>query len=113
MIKNLVIVLTLALSGCSVLDTITPSGPQVNTNAQVGKENTQQVVANQTNTNVQGDQKTSQVDAQSVQSLEIANQEVPTLFLVLFALGWILPGPREIYKEIKSWFVKDKKDANT
>jgi len=107
--RVLILCILLLLSGCSTLSNLAPSGPQVNTNAQVGAENTQQVVANQSNTNVQGDQKTSQVDAQSVSEVRISNTTIDPLVLLLLVLGWLLPSPGEMYKEVKSWFRKDKK----
>jgi len=48
------------LQGCSALGLVKAvlpgnSGTNVNANAQVGKENTQQVVANQQNTKIEGE----------------------------------------------------------
>lgn len=61
-------------------------GPTVNSNAQVGKENTQQVVATQENT---------EISAASVVQNEI--QDIPPWVMLLLILGWILPSPKEIW----------------
>lgn len=60
-------------------------GTDVNTNAQVGAENTQQIVANQT---------TETITAQSVVQQQI--QDIPPWVMLLLILGWLLPSPNEI-----------------
>lgn len=37
---------------------------------------------------------------------EINNQNIPPWMYCLGILGWMLPSPQEIYREIKSWFTK-------
>jgi len=87
MIKALI--LAVFLTGCSALSALSPlsGGPQVNANAQVGKENTQQVVANQEQTDIV---------AESV--IQNTIQDVPPWVMLLLILGWVLPSPQEIWK---------------
>lgn len=84
-----VLLLSVLLTGCSTLGMLNPlggGGPTVNSNAQIGKENTQQVVANQENT---------EISAASVVQNEI--QDIPPWVMLLLILGWILPSPKEIW----------------
>ena len=83
-----VLLLSIFLTGCSTLGAISSlgGGPTVNSNAQVGKENTQQVVASQENT---------EISAASVVQNEI--QDIPPWVMLLLILGWILPSPKEIW----------------
>lgn len=79
----------LLLQGCSALDVLSAvnpfsSGTEVNANAQIGAENTQQVV---------GVQET--ITAQSVVQQEI--QDIPPWVMLLLILGWLLPSPNEIF----------------
>ena len=86
--KYLLLVGVLFLTGCSALDFIPnpfDGGTDVNTNAQVGAENTQQIVANQ-----------ETITAQSVVQQEI--QDIPPWVMILLILGWLLPSPQEIFK---------------
>ena len=86
--KYLLLVGVLFLTGCSALDFIPnpfDGGADVNTNAQVGAENTQQIVANQ-----------ETITAQSVVQQEI--QDIPPWVMILLILGWLLPSPQEIFK---------------
>lgn len=83
------IILSVFLAGCSTLGALSSlgGGPTVNSNAQVGKENTQQVVAAQEN---------SEINASSVIQNEI--QDIPPWVMLLLILGWILPSPSEIWR---------------
>jgi len=82
-----VLLLSVLLTGCSALGMLKPGGPTVNANAQVGAENTQQVVASQ---------ETTEISAQSVIQNEI--QDIPPWVMLLLILGWILPSPAEIWR---------------
>jgi hypothetical protein len=96
--KAYVLLLSLLLAGCSALDLINPlSGGGVNSNAQVGKENTQQVVGSQieTTTNVQGNQTNSQVSGSKIGDVQI--NEVPLWIILLAILGWMLPTPTNMW----------------
>lgn len=90
------------------------SGPTVNSNALVGKENTQQVVAQQTTQEVGRDivTQTKEVEAQSVDDITIKNTNIPAWVLLLLILGWLLPTPsqmgRALYEAVTSPFKKRK-----
>lgn len=100
---------TFLLQGCSALavtKALMPgkSGTNVNANAQVGKENTQQVVANQENTNIEGEnvnvsqkETDTSINTSKVDSLIQNNTNVPMWYLLLLVLGWLLPSPQEIW----------------
>ena len=97
------------LQGCTALGlakAIMPgkSGTNVNANAQVGKENTQQVVGQQDNTKIEGEnvnvsqkENDSSINTSKVDSLIQNNTNVPMWYLLLLVLGWLLPSPQEIW----------------
>ena len=74
------------------------SGPTVNANAQIGKENTQQVVAQQTTQDAGRDivTETKEVEADSIEDLTIKNTNIPVWVMLLLILGWLLPTPTQI-----------------
>jgi hypothetical protein len=97
---------TLMLSGCSTLGAIgsffgSDQGTDVNTNAQVGKENIQQVVGSQTEA---GGEAQIADTANRVTGTQIINQEVPPWVWILMIMGWLLPSPQEIYRGIIDLF---------
>lgn len=98
----------LILSSCSPLQMLGGLSPGVNTaaNVQAGKENTQQVVANQTKTEAGRDvvQQSSPVVAENIK--EVTIQQTPLWMLVLLVLGWLLPSPNEIARSIRGLFKK-------
>ena len=101
MLRSLLLVLV--VTSCSALDFIKPGG--VNANAQIGKENTQQVVGTQeeTSNDVEGDQVNSEGQLTTNGSVGVINnQPVPLWMVVLAVVGWMAPSPAKIYKEIKS-----------
>jgi hypothetical protein len=97
------------LQGCTALGLVKAvmpgnSGTDVNANAQVGKENTQQVVANQQNTKIEGEnvnvsqkETDTSINTSKVDSLVQNNTNVPMWYLLLLVLGWLLPSPQEIW----------------
>ena len=97
------------LQGCTALGlakAIMPgkSGTNVNANAQVGKENTQQVVGQQDNTKIEGEnvnvsqkENDTSINTSKVDSLVQNNTNVPMWYLLLLVLGWLLPSPQEIW----------------
>ena len=97
------------LQGCTALGFVKAvmpgkSGTDVNANAQVGKENTQQVVANQQNTKIEGEnvnvsqkETDTSINTSKVDSLVQNNTNVPMWYLLLLVLGWLLPSPQEIW----------------
>ena len=97
------------IQGCTALGLVKAvmpgnSGTSVNANAQVGKENTQQVVANQQNTKIEGEnvnvsqkETDTSINTSKVDSLIQNNTNVPMWYLLLLVLGWLLPSPQEIW----------------
>ena len=73
-------------------------GPTVNSNAQLGKENTQQVVAQQTTQDAGRDiiTETKEVEAKSIEDLTIKNTNIPVWVMFLLLLGWLLPTPTQM-----------------
>ena len=88
--KYILLLLPLFLTGCSALglmgSIIPDGGTDVNANAQIGAENTQQVV---------GMQNSSEINAESVVQNTI--QDIPPWVMILLILGWLLPSPQEIF----------------
>lgn len=85
--KYILLVCVLLLQGCSVTDFLPNpfgGGTDVNANAQIGAENTQQLV---------GKQET--ITAESVVQQQI--QDIPPWVMLLLILGWLLPSPNEIF----------------
>ena len=97
------------LQGCTALGLVKAvmpdkSGTDVNANAQVGKENTQQVVGQQDNTKIEGEnvnvsqkENDTSINTSKVDSLIQNNTNVPMWYLLLLVLGWLLPSPQEIW----------------
>lgn len=91
-----------ALGATSVLtDALSPSDG-VSVEAQVGKENTKQIVGqqNETTNDVAGDQNT----------ITVMNQDIPFSFLVLLVVGWILPTPTGIWRGITNMIKRKRGD---
>jgi hypothetical protein len=88
--KYILLFLPLLLTGCSALGligaVIPDGGTDVNANAQIGAENTQQVV---------GQQNSSEINADSV--IQNTIQDIPPWVMILLILGWLLPSPQEIF----------------
>jgi hypothetical protein len=97
------------IQGCTALGLVKAvmpgnSGTSVNANAQVGKENTQQVVGQQDNTKIEGEnvnvsqkENDTSINTSKVDSLIQNNTNVPMWYLLLLVLGWLLPSPQEIW----------------
>ncbi len=100
------LVLTLLLSSCGL--TGLPffsgggSGPTVNSNAQIGKENRQAVVTyeKEETTSAGRDIITTEVlkevETGPVESLDITNTNIPPWVILVLLLGWVLPTPTQI-----------------
>ena len=110
--KILVLVLTLMLSGCSSfgLGMVSglfgdDSGTEVNTNAQIGKENTQNTAAIQANTEA-GDNAQIADQANAVTGTQIINSDLPPWVLLMIALlaGWAIPAPMQMAMGIVNFF---------
>jgi len=102
MVKHLLVVATLALSSCGPLSYLNPlsnsGGPAVNANVLAGKENTQQVVAQQNRQEAGRDIVTTEkeVEAENVETIKISNTNIPIWVILLLVLGWLLPTPTSI-----------------
>ena len=94
------------LTGCSYLSALLPSfgdGPSVNANAQVGKENTQQVVGSQT----EADGEAQVADqANRVEGTQIINEDVPLWLwgIVILLAGWAIPTPMDMAIGVVNFF---------
>lgn len=102
----LALVFFLSACGGGPLSLLTGGGPNVAANVQAGKENTQQVVANQVKTEAGRDvvQQSSPVVAENIK--EVTIQQTPMWMLVLLVLGWLMPSPNEIARSIRGLFKK-------
>jgi hypothetical protein len=103
--KWLTLVLFVVLAGCGgPLSLLTGGGPNLAAQVQAGKENTQQIVANQSTTEAGRDivQQTSPVVAEQIKEVNI--QQTPMWMIILLVLGWLLPSPNEIARWIRGLF---------
>lgn len=103
--KVLALILVLLLAGCGgPLSFLTGGGPNLAANVQAGKENTQQVVGNQTSTEAGRDivQQETPVIADTIE--EVTIQQTPLWMMLLLILGWLLPSPNEISRSIRGLF---------
>ena len=115
-IKSIVILVLciMPLSGClgtgfvvsKLLGGGKSSGPTVNADVQVGKNNTKALVSNSESTDTKaGDNAVitnTKVESQlapsgNVDSINVMNQDIPLWMILLLVLGWILPSPIEIW----------------
>lgn len=105
-VVSLALVFFLFGCGGGPLSLLTGGGPNVASNIQAGKENTQQVVANQVRTEAGRDvvQQNSPVVAHEIK--EVTIQQTPIWMLVLLVFGWLMPSPNEIARNIRGLFKK-------
>jgi hypothetical protein len=94
------------LTGCSALSAFLPSfgdGPSVDANAQIGKENTQQIVGSQTEA---GGEAQVADQANRVDGTQIINERMPIWVWLMVALlaGWAIPSPMEMALGIVNFF---------
>ena len=116
-IKSIIILVLciMPLSGClgtgfvvsKLLGGGKSSGPTVNADVQVGKNNTKALVSNSESTDTKaGDNAVitnTKVESQlapsgNVDSINVMNQDIPLWMILLLVLGWILPSPIEIWR---------------
>lgn len=100
-----VVAFFIILAGCGgPLSLLTGGGPNVAAQIQAGKENTQQAVAVQQQTEVGRDivQQTNPVVADQIKEVNI--QQTPIWMIILLVLGWLLPSPNEIARWIRGLF---------
>jgi starvation-inducible outer membrane lipoprotein len=111
--KGKAIALALVLTGCGALPLgmLGGGGPNVAANVQAGKENTQQLVANQERTEAGRDiiTETKQVDAASVETVTINNfADIPIWYWIAFMIGWMAPSPPEMLRGFIGLFRRKK-----
>ena len=109
------LVLTLLLSSCG-LTSILPfgggSGPTVNSNAQIGKENRQSVLSVEQKEEVTAGRDVVQteiikeVETGRVENLDIINTNIPPWVILLLILGWLLPTPTEIARSCTDFVLR-------
>jgi hypothetical protein len=93
--------ITITLFACSPLDLIKGvaggSGPSLEVDTTIGDKE-ESVVGRV------GD--TSEIAAESITGgINTTNiQDIPPWVLLLLIVGWVLPSPTSMYKEIKSWY---------
>ena len=108
----LLVCLLLSLTSCGKLPIgmLGGGGPNVAANTQVGRENVQQAVAQQTRTNAGRDIITTQreVEAQQVEAVTINNDRLPVWLIVALVLGWLAPSPNEIGRGVRGLFTRGK-----
>jgi len=101
---------TFVLASCAgalPLGMLGGGGPNVAANVQAGKENTQQLVANQERTEAGRDiiTETKQVEAASVESVTINNvEDIPIWVWIALVVGWVLPSPQEMARSFVGLF---------
>jgi len=101
---------TFVLASCAgalPLGMLGGGGPNVAANVQAGKENTQQLVANQERTEAGRDiiTETKQIEAASVESVTINNvEDIPIWVWIALVVGWVLPSPQEMARSFVSLF---------
>jgi hypothetical protein len=95
--------LILLLSGCSTglpFMKLGGGGPNVAANTQVGKENVQQVVAQQERTTAGRDviktETIKEVEVGPSEQVTVNNENIPPWVLLLLLLGWLLPTPQQM-----------------
>ena len=99
--RSLAIIACLFVASCGgsgPLSLLTGGGPNVAANVQAGGENTQQVVAQQTETTAGRDvvQSTGGVETQRVETITVTNDRIPPWIILVGLLGWLLPTPSSI-----------------
>ncbi len=100
--KVLVLLLSLTLASCSALDVAgmlfdSGGGPSLEVDTTIGDK--EEAVVGRV-----GD--TSEIVSESITGgVNTTNvEEMPPWVVLLLILGWLLPDPKVMYNEIKSWF---------
>jgi len=94
------------LTACSPLDLIKPmlsgsSGPSLEVDTTIGDKEESVVGSIGDSSEIQAESITGGVNTTNV-------QDIPPWVLMLLILGWLLPSHTEMYREIKSWFRREK-----
>jgi len=119
-IGSLCLILLLSSCGLTGLPFFSGGGPQVNSNAQIGKENRQAVItyeeeqSNNAGRDVITTEVLKEVETGTVEDLRISNTNIPVWVMLLLILGWLLPTPTQIgqglYQLVSLPFKKRKDD---
>lgn len=113
--KILILVLAMFISSCTALDavkTVAGAGaPSVGVNANFQDGNN--TVGQSTSTDISTDEVYGGINTtnseQTFKNAEVVNiMNTDWAILILLIVGWMLPEPRAIYTEVKSWFVRSK-----
>tara|TARA_R110002020_G_scaffold277464_2_gene492899 strand:- start:13 stop:321 length:309 start_codon:yes stop_codon:yes gene_type:complete len=96
-----VVVLLALLTACSPLDLVKPmlsggSGPSLEVDTTVGDKEESVVGQVGSSTEIASESITGGINTTNV-------QDIPPWVLLVLVLGWMLPSPTVLYKEIKSW----------
>ena len=110
LVNSLCLILLLSSCGLTALNPFsTKGGPTVNANVLAGKENTQQVVAQQNRQDAGRDIVTTEiekeVEAEQVEEIKISNTNIPVWVVLLLLLGWLLPTPSQIGNGLANLFL--------
>jgi len=109
------LILCLLLSGCGIMSLLPfggSTGPTVNSNAQIGKENRQSVLSVEQSEEVTAGRDVVQteivkeVETGKVENLDIINTNIPPWVILLLILGWLLPTPTEIGRGIMDFILR-------
>lgn len=109
------LILCLFLSGCGITSLLPfggSSGPTVNSNAQIGKENRQSVLSVEQSEEVTAGRDVVQteivkeVETGRVENLDIINTNIPPWVILLLILGWLLPTPTEIARSCTDFVLR-------
>ena len=109
------LILCLLLSGCGIMSLLPfggSTGPTVNSNAQIGKENRQSVLSVEQREEVTAGRDVVQteivkeVETGKVENLDIINTNIPPWVILLLILGWLLPTPTEIGRGIMDFILR-------
>lgn len=111
--RNIFILLPLLLSSCSLTDiasAVLPSTnkPSIEANVAIGKTNTQ----DKSLVSVKGEDNRQIADSiantTTTKADTVNNNNISTLYLILLIMGWLLPAPTEIYREVLRLFKLSK-----
>lgn len=107
-LKILTIISVLFFSACSPLDVakmatgVGGSGPSLEVDTTVGDKEEAVVGQVGDSTEIASESITGGINTTNV-------QYIPPWVMLLLILGWLLPSPHEMYKEVKSWGWKKKR----
>ena len=109
------LILCLLLSGCGIMSWLPfggSTGPTVNSNAQIGKENRQSVLSVEQREEVTAGRDVVQteivkeIETGKVENLDIINTNIPPWVMLLLILGWLLPTPTEIARGFMNFVLR-------